>query len=49
MEHYRQFLGGRINQMAAKEPVDTKAAIFAVCAALFVFAVGFASVYHAMR
>ena len=35
--------------MATKEPVDTKAVIFAVCAALFVFAVGFASVYTTMR
>lgn len=35
--------------MAAKEPVDTKAVIFAVFAALFVFAVSFASVYTTMR
>lgn len=35
--------------MATKEPLDTKAVIFAVCAALFVFAVGFASVYTTMR
>jgi hypothetical protein len=35
--------------MADKEPVDTKAAVFAVFAALFVFAVAFASVYHGMR
>lgn len=34
--------------MAAKEPVDTKALIFTVFAALFIFAVGFASVYHTM-
>jgi hypothetical protein len=36
-------------RMDSKDPVDTKAAIFAVCAAIFIFAVGFASVYHAMR
>ena len=35
--------------MATKDPVDTKAAIFAVCAALFIFAVGFASVYTAIH
>jgi hypothetical protein len=34
---------------AAKEPIDTKAAVFAVLAALFIFAVGFASVYTTMR
>ena len=35
--------------MATKEPVDTKAVIFAIFAALFIFAVGFASVYTTMR
>jgi len=35
--------------MAAKEPVDTRAVILAVFAALFIFAVGFASVYTTMR
>jgi hypothetical protein len=33
----------------SKEPIDTKAVIFAVFATLFVFAVGFASVYTTMR
>jgi hypothetical protein len=35
--------------MATKDPVDTKALIFTVCAALFIFAVGFASVYSAVH
>jgi len=35
--------------MAIKDPVDTKAAIFAVCAAVFIFAVAFASLYTTMR
>jgi hypothetical protein len=34
--------------MATKEPIDTKAVIFAVCAAFFILAVCFASV-HTMR
>jgi hypothetical protein len=34
---------------AAKDPIDTKAVIFTVFAALFIFAVGFASVYTTMR
>ena len=35
--------------MATKDPIDTKAAIVAVCVALFIFAVGFASVYSAIH
>ena len=35
--------------MAAKDPVDTKALIFTICAAVFIFAVGFASVYSAVH
>ena len=35
--------------MATKEPVDTKAAIFAVCAGLFILAVCFATVYTTMH
>jgi hypothetical protein len=35
--------------MTTKDPVDTKAAIFAVCAAVFIVAVAFASLYTTMR
>ena len=35
--------------MASKEPIDTKAVIFAIFATLFIVAVGIASTYHAMR
>jgi hypothetical protein len=35
--------------MAAKEPIDTKAVIFTVFAAIFILAVAFASVHHVIR
>jgi hypothetical protein len=33
--------------MTTKEPIDTKALIFVMLGAVFVFTVGFASVYYA--
>jgi hypothetical protein len=36
------------NQMAAKEPVDTKAVIFTIFAAIFIIAVSLASLHATM-